>query len=150
MKADKNIGAFALSPPSVADIDGNGDEDIIMGASMGIIYCLHARHMCNREGWPVQIQNPIESRILLEDVLGDTNLEIFVLDTAGNIYCFNAKGEIIWRRDLISSIAPEAEIRGISPMTMGDVDGDGMLDLVVSIKLVSTKSQWSTFVVAVS
>lgn len=150
IKADKNIGAFALSPPSVADIDGNGDEDIIMGTSMGIIYCLHARHMYNTEGWPVQIQNPIESRILLEDVLGDTNLEIFVLDTAGNIYCFNTKGEIIWRRDLISSIAPEAEIRGISPMTMGDVDGDGMLDLVVSIKLVSTESQWSTFVVAVS
>jgi len=150
VKANKQIGAFALSPPSVADIDGNGDEDIIMGTSMGIIYCLHARHMYNTEGWPIQIQNPIESRILLEDVLGDTNLEIFVLDGAGNIYCFNARGEIIWRRDLINSIAPESEIRGISPMTMGDVDSDGMLDIVVSIKLVSAQSQWSTFVVALS
>ena len=144
------MGAFSLSPPTVADIDGNGDEDVIMGTSMGMIYCLHARHMYNVDGWPIQIPNPIESRILVEDVLGNTNLEIFVLDAAANVYCFDAKGMVLWRRDLISSVSPLSEIRALSPMTMGDVDGDGMLDIVLSMKVMSSGGEWITYVVAIS
>jgi len=148
--ADEKLGAFALGTPTVADIDGNGEEDVLIGTSMGIIYCLHARHMYNIDGWPVQIKNAVESRILLEDVIGDTNLEVFILDVAANIYCFDTKGQIIWRRDLINSIFPGAEIRGLSPMTLGDVDGDGLLDIVLTIKVITLMSQWSTFVVAIS
>jgi hypothetical protein len=144
------MGAFALGTPTIADIDGNGDEDVIIGTSMGMIYCMHARHMYNSDGWPVQLKHPVESRILVEDVLGDTNLEIFVLDAAANVYCFDAKGQILWRRNLLYSISTDAELRGLSPMTMGDVDGDGRLDIVLSMKLITPSGQWSTFVVAVS
>lgn len=144
------LGAFSLSPPTIADIDGNGDEEVILGTSMGMIYCVHARHMYNADGWPIQLPNPIESRILVEDVLGNTNLEIFVLDAAANVYCFDSKGMILWRRDLISSVSPQSEIRGLSPMTMGDVDGDGLLDIVLSIKFMTSSAEWVTFVVAIS
>ncbi len=144
------IGAFSLSPPTVADIDGNGDEEVILGTSMGMLYCLHARHMYNADGWPIQLPNPIESRILVEDVLGNTNLEIFVLDAAANVYCFDSKGMILWRRDLMSSVSPQSEIRGLSPMTMGDVDGDGLLDIVLSVKFMTSSGEWVTFVVAIS
>lgn len=144
------MGAFAIGSPTIADIDGNGDEDVIIGTSMGLIYCMHARHMYNTDGWPVQLKHPIESRILVEDVVGDTNLEIFVLDAAANVYCFNAKGEILWRRNLIKSISADAELRGLSPMTMGDVNGDGLLDIVLSMKVISPSSEWSTFVVGLT
>ena len=125
-----NMVALALSPPTVADIDGNGDEDVIIGTSMGIVYCLHARHMYNSDGWPIQLPHPVESRILVEDVLGNTNLEIFIVDAAANVYCLDAKGVILWRRDLLTTISPQSDLRGLSPMTMGDVDGDGILDIV--------------------
>jgi hypothetical protein len=145
------MAAFALAPPTIADIDGNGDEDVIIGTSMGIIYCLHARHMYNTEGWPVQVKNPIESRILLEDVTGDTNLEIFVLDNLANVYCFDCKGQLLWRRDLLKTVTPEdSEIRGLSPMTMGDVNGDGVLDLAITVKVMSSSGQWGTFLGVIS
>jgi hypothetical protein len=142
--------ALALSPPTVADIDGNGDEDVILGTSMGMVYRLHARHMYNSDGWPIQLPHPIESRILVEDVLGNTNLEVFIVDAAANVYCLDAKGVLLWRRDLLTTISPKSEVRGLSPMTMGDVDGDGILDIVLSMKVMSSEGEWITFVIAIS
>jgi hypothetical protein len=100
---------------------------------MGMIYVLDARNLYGRDGWPVQFQRGIESRILVEDVLGDTNLELFVADVGGTITCLNHKGEKLWHRNLVQSLTEsgqEAEILAASPMVLGDVDGDGILDLV--------------------
>ena len=158
-----NMAAFALSPPTVADINGNGDEDVLLGTSMGIIYCLHARHMYATEGWPVQVPHPVESRILVEDVMGDTNLEVFVMDTGGNVYCFDATGRLLWNRDTLNSVeetksrrdidteeSQQSEIRGLSTMTMGDVNGDGVIDIVFAMKLVSSSGGWKTLIFAIS
>jgi hypothetical protein len=145
-----NLGAFALSPPTIADIDGNGEEEVIMGTSMGIIYCFHARYMHKLEGWPIQLPNSIQSRILVEDVTGSTNLELFVLDSKANVYCIDTSGVILWRRDLLNSVTPRADIRGLSSMTMGDIDGDGALDIVLTMKLMSVRGEWISLVIAIS
>jgi hypothetical protein len=149
-KRNTNLGAFALSTPTIADIDGNGEEEVIMGTSMGMIYCFHARYMQKLEGWPIQLPNSIQSRILVEDVTGSTNLELFVLDSKANVYCIDSSGEILWRRDLLNSIAPRADIRGLSAMTMGDIDGDGTLDIVLTMKVMSVRGEWISMVISIS
>jgi hypothetical protein len=149
--ADGNkLGAFALGSPTVADIDGNGDMDVLIGTSMGMVYCFHARHLYKIDGWPIQLEHPVESRILVEDTMGDTNLEVYVSDIGGNVYCFDTKGKILWRRDLLKSVAKVTDLRGASPMTLGDINGDGVLDVVMVIKTFSSQGQWSSHVVALS
>lgn len=132
---NSKMGAFALASPTVADIDGDGSLDVLIGTSMGILYVMDARNLYVRDGWPVQLQAGIESRVLVEDVRGDTNLEIFVSDVGGTITCLNHKGEKLWHRNLVDGISRmsgngSGELLAASPMVLGDVDGNGTLDLV--------------------
>lgn len=146
------MGAFALSSPTVADIDGDGNLEVLMGTSMGIVYCVDGRNLYKKDGWPVQLQHPVESRILVEDVRGDTNLEIFVADVAGNVVCLDHKANKIWHRDLIGSttLKNTAEVLASSQMVLGDIDGDGVLDIVILLKLRTLESQVAHFLFAIS
>ena len=129
------MGAFALGSPTVADIDGDGNLDVILGSSMGIVYVMEARNLFARDGWPVQLQKGIESRVIVEDVRGDTNLELFVSDVGGTITCLSHKGEKLWHRNLVDDVPDGTEVLAASPLVLGDVDGDGMLDLVQLIQV---------------
>lgn len=129
------MGAFALSSPTVADIDGDGQLELLVGTSMGIVYAFDARQIYKKSKWPIQMRAPVESRILVEDVVGDTNLEIFVADIACNVACLSHEANLIWNRDVTASLGLEAgSIIGSSPMTLGDIDGDGVLDLVMTVQ----------------
>jgi len=149
---EAKMGAFALSSPTIADIDGDGTYDVLMGTSLGVVYAFDARNLFSRDGWPVQMKHAVESRILVEDVLGDTNLEMFVVDIGGNVVCLDRKGSVLWSRDLRSSLENEkaAEVLGSSSMSLGDVDGDGRLDLVMALKIDSIKSGEMFYIVAIS
>ncbi|KAL3909410.1 MAG: hypothetical protein SGILL_008098, partial [Bacillariaceae sp.] len=153
MKEDNSkLGAFAMSSPTVADIDGDGTAEVLMGTSMGILYVLDARNLFSKENWPVQLKYGIESKVLVEDVRGDTNLEIFVADVGGNVYCLDHSGKKIWHRDLLRSAVKQGggEVLGSSPMVLGDVDGDGVLDIVMMIKVRNGNRGISQFLFALS
>jgi hypothetical protein len=153
---NSKLGAFALSSPTVADIDGDGSAEVLMGTSMGFLYVMDARNLFMKENWPIQLQYGIESRVLVEDVLGDTNLEIFVSDVGGNVFCLDNKGKKIWHRNLLLSITGNqqanetSEVVGSSPMVLGDVNGDGILDIVILLQIKTSSSPSSNFLFALS
>ena len=65
---------------------------MIVGTSMGLVYVMEVQWHSNRSGWPVQMRHPVEQKVVVEDVIGDTNLEVFVVDTGGDVAALNSEG----------------------------------------------------------
>jgi hypothetical protein len=136
VRADRTqMSALTLSSPTVADFDGNGSPEVVLGTNLGLVYVFDARQMLlKRDHWPMQMPHPVEHRVLVEDVLGDTNLELFVADIGGTMACLSHEGQVHWQRNLVDSLSlsPDRTTQptSSSPMTLGDVDGDGQLDIV--------------------
>jgi hypothetical protein len=142
------MGAWALATPVAVKLDGSNSNQIIVGTSMGLVYALeHQYYSTNREGWPIQMRHPVEQKVVVEDVVGSTNLEVFVVDTGGDIVSLNADGAVLWARNLLrddeisSSNKVVHVVRGTSPMSLGDVDGTGKLAVVLLARIATTDHQ---------
>ena len=123
--AYSGMGAFALASPITANLDGGDNQCIIVGTSMGIVYAFQFRFHSSIPGWPVQMRHPVEQRVIVEDVVGNTNLEVFVVDTGGDVVCLDAGGNVLWARNLLRDDETDLDrdqvyaIRGTSPMSLG-------------------------------
>jgi hypothetical protein len=141
------MGAWALATPIAVKLDGSEKNHIIVGTSMGLVYALEAQWHGIKSGWPVQMRHPVEQKVLVEDVVGNTNLEVFVVSTGGDLVSLNADGGVLWARNLLkddetaSGKAKTLVVRGTSPLSMGDVDGTGRLAIVVVAAVASTERE---------
>eukprot|EP00898_Chlorokybus_atmophyticus_P003628 jgi/Chlat1/4266/Chrsp29S04370 len=112
--------AYIYSAPTVADLDGDGLYEIIVGTSVGFIYVLNSDGK-PRENFPIQM-GEIQGQVAVADINDDGYLEIVACDILGNVAAFNWRGQEIWERHVGSLIAQGA--------TFGDVNGDGEVEVV--------------------
>jgi hypothetical protein len=109
-----------LSSPSVADLDGDGTREIVLGRADRLL-------VFDRTGaprWQANVAGRIWASPVVADFTGDGRLEV-VVAARSNVHMFDAAGApvpgfpVAWRDELRSLAA-------------GDVDGDGRLEIVVA------------------
>ncbi|KAI8556847.1 hypothetical protein RHMOL_Rhmol05G0287400 [Rhododendron molle] len=113
--------AYVYSSPTVVDLDGDGNLDILVGTSYGLFYVLDHKGKV-REHFPLEMAE-IQGAVVAADINDDGKIELVTTDVHGNIAAWTAQGKEIW----------EAHIKSLVPQgpSIGDVDGDGHTEVVV-------------------
>ncbi len=115
----------ASGVPAVSDIDGDGSLEVLIGGGDSKLYAWHSDGS-QVDGFPVELAgNP--AGVAIGDVDPDSpglELAISCYEPDGHIYLLSSGGGIIWGNSIDSYCK--------APPVLGDLDGDGSLEVVVS------------------
>lgn len=142
---------FTYSPPVIADIDANGDYEIVLGgdhehsestANQGVSLWVLDPDMTRPEGWlwPKDSQAPLVyeggnlgSNIVpnypapaVGDLDGAPGLEIVLPTYDGRMYAYRSNGEVMWTY----GYGQTDPFIGASEALIADLDGDGSPEIV--------------------
>eukprot|EP01039_Chlorochromonas_danica_P010917 gene10917-12133_t len=120
------LQAKIYAQPTVADLDGDGRLEVLVGTALGMVYVIDADSGYPRHGFPIQL-HAITTSLVTANLLGGSDLEVIASDLNGNVVVFNAAAEILYDVALPGSIY-------YTP-TLADINGDGILDIVCSVYL---------------
>ncbi|GER55827.1 defective in exine formation [Striga asiatica] len=118
---NSDFRAYIYSSPTVVDLDGDGNLDILVGTSFGLFYVLdHIGKI--REKFPLEMAE-IQGAVVAADINDDGKIELVTTDSHGNVAAWTPQGKEIWETH-VKSLVPQGP-------SIGDVDGDGHTDVVV-------------------
>jgi len=116
--------------PTIADVDRDGNYEVLWASQDHWLYCIDAQTAMLK--WKVDLGANMKCQPpIVADVNGDREYEIIVWSDAlngrsGSVYCLTFYGKSLWNW----SLPAPGNIRMCQ--ALGDVDGDGRLDLVVN------------------
>jgi hypothetical protein len=121
---------YNFSTPAIADLDGDGVNDILYGSSDGNLYAWHA-DTTNVPGFPIYTGGSITGSPAVGylDGPGDTQLDIVVGSNADSVFVFRADGSR--RPGFPRWVKLSGTSKSPSP-ALADMNNDGYLDVVIA------------------
>jgi len=117
------------SSPAIGDVDADGDLDVVLGTHSRTVVCLDAD---GSRRWSFLTGDEVHASPALADLDGDGDLEVVIGSDDGRLYFLdgdeNGNGSIDTGEH--QSVALSGRVR--SSAAIGDLDGDGSLEIVVA------------------
>jgi hypothetical protein len=134
-------GQTVWSSPAVADINGDGYKDVIVGTGANwpepagrSVNAFTAKTGGNLPGWPVAVDGRVVASPAVGDVNGDGKLDVTFASDGGWVYAYTHTGRRIWRACNATTAAQcKNGYSTKSGTVIADVDADGSQEVISTL-----------------
>lgn len=115
--------------PAVADIDSDGDLEIIVGSEDSKVYAWHANGS-TVSGWPVETRGDILASVVVANLDQTSTLEIIAASAGRELHVYHANGTI-WKSETVDGWPKRLPSLIYASPAVGDIHNSGKPSIIL-------------------